>query len=56
MTPPFGYTLFSLKGAAPGVSLSDIYSGAWPMVIVFLIGMVVMFTFPSIVTFLPSLF
>lgn len=56
MTPPFGYTLFSLKGAAPGVTLNEIYIGAWPMVIVFLVGMLLMFSFPPIVTFLPSLF
>ena len=56
MTPPFGYTLFSLKSAAPNVSLNDIYSGAWPMVFVFLFGMAIMFFFPSIVTFLPLLF
>lgn len=56
MTPPFGYTLFSLKGAAPEASLEDIYIGAWPMILVFLIGMAVMFLFPPIVYFLPSLF
>jgi len=56
MTPPFGYTLFSLKGAAPDVSLEDIYLGAWPMMLVFLIGMTIMFFFPPIVYFLPSLF
>jgi len=56
MTPPFGYTLFALKGAAPDVSLEDIYIGAWPMMLVFLIGMAVMFLFPPLVYFLPSLF
>jgi tripartite ATP-independent transporter DctM subunit len=56
MTPPFGYTLFSLKGAAPNTSLSDIYAGAWPMVLVFLVGMGIMFVFPYLVTSLPALF
>ncbi len=56
MTPPFGYTLFSLKGAAPGVSLGEIYTGAWPMVLVFILGMAILFFFPSVVIFLPSLF
>lgn len=56
MTPPFGYTLFSLKGAAADVSLEDIYIGAWPMMLVFLIGMGIMFLFPSIVSFLPAIF
>ena len=54
MTPPFGYTLFSLKSAAPDVSLDDIYIGAWPMMIVFLVGMVLMFFFPAIVTIVPN--
>lgn len=56
MTPPFGYTLFSLKGAAPDVSLDDIYIGAWPMMIVFLVGMVLMFFFPAIITIVPNAF
>jgi tripartite ATP-independent transporter DctM subunit len=56
MTPPFGYTLFSLKGAAPDVPLQDIYIGAWPLMAVFLLGMTLMFVFPSIITFLPALF
>jgi tripartite ATP-independent transporter DctM subunit len=56
MTPPFGYTLFSLKGAAPDVSLDDIYIGAWPMMIVFLVGMILMFFFPSIITIVPNVF
>ena len=56
MTPPFGYTLFSLKGSAPDVSLDDIYIGAWPMMIVFLVGMTLMFFFPTIITIVPNVF
>ena len=56
MTPPFGYTLFSLKGAAPDVPLQDIYVGAWPMMIVFLLGMTLMFFFPDIITVIPAMF
>jgi len=56
ITPPFGYTLFALKVASPGVTLSDIFKGAWPIVVVFIFGMTIMFFFPSIITFLPSLF
>ncbi len=55
LTPPFGYTIFALKGAMPSLSLDDIYAGAWPMVILFILGMAVMYVFPSIITFLPSL-
>jgi len=56
MTPPFGYTLFSLKGATPDVSLEDIYIGAWPMMLVFIVGIGIMIVFPQVVSFLPSLF
>ena len=56
MTPPFGYTLFSLKAAAPSTPLGEIYTGAWPIMMVYLFGMTVMFFFPSIVTWLPRVF
>lgn len=55
LSPPFGYTIFALKGACPELSMDDVYAGAWPMVWLFVIGMAVMYIFPSIVTFLPSL-
>ena len=32
LTPPFGYTLFALKSAAPDVPLADIYRASWPFV------------------------
>lgn len=53
ITPPFGYTLFALKAAAPTVSFKSIYSGVWPIVIVFLIGMTLMFFIPSLITIVP---
>ncbi|MDO3380288.1 TRAP transporter large permease [Geoalkalibacter halelectricus] len=56
MTPPFGYTIFALKGAAPDFSMEDVYGGAWPMVGLFILGMAIMYAFPGIVTFLPSFF
>ncbi len=34
-TPPFVYTLFSLKGSAPGVPLQMIYAAAWQIVMIF---------------------
>ena len=54
LTPPFGYTIFALKGAMPSLSLDDIYAGAWPMVGLFIFGMAIMYAFPAIVTFLPG--
>ena len=55
MTPPFGYTLFALKGAAPDISIQDIYMGAWPIVFVFILGLVILYFLPGIVTFIPGL-
>ena len=55
MTPPFGYTLFALKGAAPDVELTEIFIGAWPVVFIFLLGMVILYAFPWLVTTLPAI-
>jgi len=55
LSPPFGYTIFALKGAYPELAMDDVYGGAWPMVWLFIIGCAIMYTFPSIVTFLPNL-
>lgn len=55
ITPPFGYTLFALKGAADGVSLNEIYRSAWPVVAIFIIGLMLFSFFPSLITALPGL-
>jgi TRAP-type C4-dicarboxylate transport system permease large subunit len=55
ITPPFGYTLFALKGAAQDTSLKEIYRSAWPVVVIFLIGLALFAAVPGLVTFLPSL-
>ena len=56
LTPPFGYTLFALKGAAPAMSTSDVFRAAWPVVGIFLIGMALLWAFPGLVTFIPGVF
>lgn len=55
LTPPFGYNLFAIKGGAPNVSMPTIFVAAWPIVLCFLIGMVLFYLLPGLVTFLPSL-
>jgi tripartite ATP-independent transporter DctM subunit len=55
ISPPFGYTLFAMKTAAPEVPMSTIYSAAWPFVWIIVLGMFVMALYPPIVTFLPNL-
>ena len=40
MTPPFGATLFYLKGTVPaGVTMSDVYRGMWPFVAIQIVGL-----------------
>jgi tripartite ATP-independent transporter DctM subunit len=55
ISPPFGYTLFAMKSAAPEVPMSTIYSAAWPFVWIIVLGMLVMALYPPLVTFLPNL-
>ncbi|MEZ5536503.1 MAG: TRAP transporter large permease subunit [Thiolinea sp.] len=55
LTPPVGFALFYLKGVCPpGVTLWDIYKGVVPFVILQLIGLALVFFFPDLVTWLPS--
>ena len=56
LTPPFGYTLFALKGASEVVSTSQVFKAAWPVVGIFLFGMVLLWVFPDLVTAIPRVF
>ena len=54
LTPPFGFSLFYLKGVAPeGVKTSDIYKGIVPFVIIQIIFLVLLVLFPELAS-LPS--
>jgi len=55
LTPPFGYTLFALKSAAPQVAMSDIFKASWPFVWIIMLGLLVMALYPPLVTYLPNL-
>ncbi|WP_417690746.1 TRAP transporter large permease [Roseibium sp.] len=55
LTPPFGFALFYLRGVAPSsMATSDIYKGAIPFVLLQILGMAILFMFPEIVTWLPT--
>ena len=57
LTPPFGFALFYMKGAAPGgVTLSHIYRGIVPFVILQLIGLAAIIIWPEIALWLPAKF
>jgi TRAP-type mannitol/chloroaromatic compound transport system permease large subunit len=56
MTPPFGATLFYMKGTAPpGVTMSDVYRGMYPFVALQLVGLGLCIYYPGIVLWLPAL-
>lgn len=51
LTPPFGFALFYLRGVAPpSVRTTDIYRGVLPFIIIQLIMLAVMISFPGLVS------
>jgi TRAP-type mannitol/chloroaromatic compound transport system permease large subunit len=55
LTPPVGFALFYLKGVAPpGVTLGHIYRGVIPFVLLQLTGLAIVFYYPALTTWLPS--
>jgi len=55
LTPPFGFSLFYLKGVAPPeVTTKHIYKGIIPYVIIQILTIVVVGFFPMIVKYLPE--
>lgn len=55
VTPPFGYTLFALKGAAGKMTTGEVFAASWPVVGIFIAGMAILWAVPSLVTTIPSL-
>ena len=54
MTPPFGFSLFYLRGVAPGsVSTGTIYRGIIPFVALQVVALAILITFPELATWLP---
>ncbi|MCU0790523.1 MAG: TRAP transporter large permease subunit, partial [Nitratireductor sp.] len=55
LTPPMAMSAYYLKGVAPaGVELTDIFKGVAPFLVMVFISMVLMYTFPDIVYYLPE--
>lgn len=55
LTPPFGFSLFYLKGVAPeGITTGQIYRGIVPFVIIQLVGLMLVIFFPELSTWLPA--
>jgi tripartite ATP-independent transporter DctM subunit len=56
LTPPFGFSLFYLKGVAPPeVTTAHLYRGILPFVLIQVIFLILIAVFPKIITWLPSL-
>lgn len=53
ITPPFGYSLFYLKGVAPpSIDLAEIYRSVTPFVFLELLGIYLMCAFPQLITWI----
>ncbi len=56
MTPPFGATLFYLRGTVPpGVTMQDVYRGMYPFVAIQIVGLILCIAYPDIVLWLPRI-
>src|SRR5665647_3876877 len=55
LTPPFGWSLFFLRGVAPPeITTNDIYRGIVPFVALQVMALVLVFAFPGLATWLPK--
>ena len=55
LTPPVGFALFYIKGVCPPeVKVTDIYKGVVPFIILQLVGLILVYMLPGIVTWLPA--
>ncbi|QDL93136.1 TRAP transporter large permease subunit [Paroceanicella profunda] len=55
ITPPFGYTLFYLKGVLPkGIGIGQVYRGVVPFFLIQVVILILFALFPGLVTWLPE--
>ncbi len=55
LTPPVGFALFYPKRVCPPeIRLTDIYKGVVPFVLLQLLGIAILFAWPELATWLPS--
>jgi len=56
LTPPFGFSLFYLKAAAPPeVRMQQVYRGIVPFVVIQLVALILIAIFPAITLWLPNI-
>ena len=55
ITPPFGFSIFFLKGVAPPeIKTSQLYRGVIPFIFLQIVGMLLVVIFPKLATWLPT--
>ena len=56
ITPPFGFSLFYLRGVLPrNVKTTEIYKGIIPFLLIQILLVIVVFIFPDLATALPEI-
>jgi TRAP-type mannitol/chloroaromatic compound transport system permease large subunit len=56
LSPPFGYALFYMKTTVPPeIKLIDIYRSVVPFIILQLISLGILWIFPKLATYLPTI-
>ena len=56
LTPPFGFSLFFLRGVAPNeIQTRNMYKGVMPFIGIQVLAIIIVALFPSIATLLPNL-
>lgn len=56
ISPPFGYTLFYIKGTLPrDIGMGTVYRGILPFFLLQFLGMLICVAFPDLVTWLPEM-
>lgn len=55
LTPPFGISLFVLKGVAPDIKMGELYRSVTPFCILYGVLIIIIMVFPQIVTWLPEI-
>lgn len=54
IAPPVGYVLFVIQGIVPDLRLTELFRAAMPYVVIFILAMVIIGTFPGLVTFISD--
>ena len=55
LSPPVALSAYFLKGVVPNWDLKDIYLGMMQFMMIQLVGLILLFTFPSLVLWLPRM-